>query len=383
MPKKRRIFETSGPTLQTDPTLLEHLHSLYPTLNTSAGAANIVEGMRTLHHGLTKGRTGFVGRTYLDDPEIRLAYDTYMLSVQSPKLSPILALLEPLFSPKGRPLRVLDIGCGTGTASIATSLWFQDRGLSAELTYIDHSKAALQQTQRHLDVLHSGKHTMRYTQGKQLHETIGADGPYDLIVMMNIVNELPSTLNLELEKSLQQALDKDGFLIVVEPSTKASSRRTIDFRNHLTSQRWSVLYPCPRSLVCPMSANESDWCHDTWRYSRPDFVQRVDHTLGLRREVLKATWFVLTSPQASPNSPQAPLVIGERIEEKGRSVLHICTGDELMELELQKKDCTDTNKAFRQAARYHRVRYSDTVQKGPRQRLTTTSEVYISSLDDG
>ena len=129
-----------------------------------------------------------------------------------------------------------------------------------------------------------------------------------------------------------------------------------------------------------MTQIESDWCHDTWDFERPEFVARVDRILGLRREILKATWFVLTPPNKQPKAVQLPLVVGERIEEKGRTVLHICDGDGLVELELQKKDVSAQNEAFKSAARYHRIDYNDTVPKGPRRRLSPQSVVAVSPL---
>ena len=129
-----------------------------------------------------------------------------------------------------------------------------------------------------------------------------------------------------------------------------------------------------------MSSKAGDWCHDTWQFQRPDFVTRVDHHLGLRREILKATWFVLTPPNNRANLVRSPLVVGERIEEKGRAVLHICDGRQLVELELQKKDLSAHNEAFRTAARFHRIDFNETNQKGPRLRLSPKSEVVVSAL---
>ena len=130
-----------------------------------------------------------------------------------------------------------------------------------------------------------------------------------------------------------------------------------------------------------MTLRESDWCHDTWHFDRPDFVARVDQRLGLRREILKATWFVLAPPNSGAKLVRSPLVIGERIEEKGRAVLHICDGDQLVELELQKKDISIRNEAFHTAARYHRIDFNEAAPKGPRLRLSPQSEVAVSTLE--
>lgn len=82
--------------------------------------------MSELHEGLTTHHDSFVGHTYLEDPQLRFAYDAYMLCVQSPKLIPILDAVKSRLIPCRGPLHVADIGCGTATAAIAASLWMSD-----------------------------------------------------------------------------------------------------------------------------------------------------------------------------------------------------------------------------------------------------------------
>ena len=129
-----------------------------------------------------------------------------------------------------------------------------------------------------------------------------------------------------------------------------------------------------------MSKRQTDWCHDTWRYERPEFVSTVDQSLGLRREVLKATWFVLAPPTSAFTQEEAPLVVGEQIVEKGRSLVHVCDGVQVLELELQRKDRSESNLAFEDVARYDRIRFDQVSQKGPRTRLSPESTVTISPL---
>ena len=129
-----------------------------------------------------------------------------------------------------------------------------------------------------------------------------------------------------------------------------------------------------------MVPRDGDWCHDTWRYERPDFIEAVDRLLGLRREILKATWFVLSPPKGVTPPMRDPLVIGERIQEKGRSVVSICDGVRLSELELQKKDLSEHNAAFLSATRYDRLKSSDVIEKGQRLRLQPSSAVRVLPL---
>ena len=105
-----------------------------------------------------------------------------------------------------------------------------------------------------------------------------------------------------------------------------------------------------------MSKSSRDWYHDTWRYERPGFVQDIHTRPGLRREVLKATWFVFNQG-TSIRMLSDHLVISERLEEKGRSVLNVCDGEQILDLELQRNDTTEETAAFYDATRFHRIKF--------------------------
>ena len=51
------------------------------------------------------------------------------------------------------------------------------------------------------------------------------------------------------------------------------------------------------------------------------------------------------------------LVISERLEEKGRSVLNVCDGEQILDLELQRNDTTEETAAFYDATRFHRIKF--------------------------
>ena len=143
MGKRRRIFETSGPLLSTDSRLLAHLFTLYPALRSDEGQRDLAKATCELHEGLTTHHDSFAGHTYLEDPQIRFAYDAYMPCVQSPKLIPIREAVKSRLTLCRGPLHVADIGCGTATAAIAASLWMSDNNLDVEYTCNDHSHSVL------------------------------------------------------------------------------------------------------------------------------------------------------------------------------------------------------------------------------------------------
>ena len=63
-------------------------------------------------------------------------------------------------------------------------------------------------------------------------------------------------------------------------------------------------------------------------------------------------------------------VVSDRFEEKGRTHARVCTENGLMDLELQKRDRSEANEAFRDVYRYDLLELGETVAAGRRQRLT-------------
>ena len=104
---KRRVHRDRSSALSVPDDLIDALESIYGSLDERETINAIADGLKVLHQGLTRGRRRFVKRQYLKDERIRLAYATYVVCAQAPKL---LALLEQ-FGPLGnndRPLRVLN-----------------------------------------------------------------------------------------------------------------------------------------------------------------------------------------------------------------------------------------------------------------------------------
>jgi hypothetical protein len=86
-------------------------------------------------------------------------------------------------------------------------------------------------------------------------------------------------------------------------------------------------------------------------------VQAVDRETGLRREVLKATWFVVSPGPVEPILRDAPgrtlaRVMGARVDAKGRSEVEICAAGTLRRVELQVRDRTPANADFFDLSRH-------------------------------
>ncbi len=309
----------------------------------------LARGVRALNEGLTRDREAFLGGAYLKDPALRAAYAAYYLCANAPKLLPILdelALRGAL--PSRRPLRMLDLGGGPGTAAAAVACWAE----SLEATCTDLLAENVHDAVRLLGALGVSAKGQTVDLTKPLSV---AGGPFDLVVMANVVNELAAAHDERLAAELRPLLAPDGVLLVVEPAAREPSRRALAFRERLVAAGWGIALPCPHARPCPALA-AGDWCHGAWRFQRPDFVREVDEAVGTRRESLKATYFAALPGGPTAADPTRLRVVSERFDPKGKSRAIVCGAGGRATLELRKRDRTAENEAFADVARHDLLR---------------------------
>ncbi len=369
---RRRIHGSTAGTLSVDERLLDALESLYGPFDDRRNLDALAEGLETLHKGLTGHRSRFMRRPYLRDPKLLRAYASYVVCAQAPKLGPVLDRLK--FS-NTRPLRVLELGCGPGTGVAAVGLWAQDQGLEIEHLATDRVPEALEASQRLADALDlKGVTTVQVDLSSPLARQIGRQDRFDLVLCMNVLNELPMERFSLLIREFAHWLQPDGHLVAIEPAAKEPARHVLELRELFISRGWFVHAPCPHQEACPAFEQEDDWCHDSWAFDRPEFMANVDRRVGTRRESLKATWFIFSQVEPSiVTGPRRGRVVSDRFEEKGRTHARVCTSDGIVNLELQKRDRSESNQDFRDIHRYDLIEFDETETVGRRERLQPTS----------
>ncbi len=348
----------AGPTLRVPDVLLRTLAELEGgALDAGPVVRRIAAGVARLNRGLTRERAGFGG--YLRDAELRAAYRAYYLCTNAPKLWPILdrLRLRGVLSDGGR---ALELGCGPGTGCVGLGLWAAANGQRWELHPTDTLPEAVGMA---TDLLRRLRLEASPGARVDLNVTLPAaaklGGPFDLIVCMNVLNEIEPRHDARLVGELRSLLAPGGLLVAVEPAARAESRRVLGFRDAAVAAGWHVVAPCPHAGACPALATPDDWCHGEWHFERPAFVRAVDRETGLLREVLKATWMVL-SPMAPGADAAAPTgnarVMGAREDRKGISRVTVCMGGKLRPLELQTRDRTPENADFFELTRHDLAR---------------------------
>ena len=264
---------------------------------------------------------------YLRDTRSCAAYSLFFAPQTYARLSLILAELPP-FPDTPKPLRVLDLGAGTGAASWAL-LDHLGRRRPVALSAWDHSRHAL----RCLHDLFADLRTARWpeatlrTYPAPLDEFAASSETYDVILLHYVLNELPAESRRLLLSRAARALAPNGRLILCEPLVHEAGDFMRGLRAHaIEDLHLHVLAPCPHVRACPLDGP----CHDVRTWKLTQALQILNATLHRDLRHLAYSLLVL-SPEAPPaaDTLRARLV-GSPSHAKGQTVCAACCSDGLV-----------------------------------------------------
>ena len=196
-----------------------------------------------------------------------LGYAAIILPAAYAQLSGAMAATKARI-PDWKPVSMLDIGSGPGTALwAATEQWPSLQKLTAwerETAFIDLGRQLAQQSERE---------TLMQTNWQKV--TIGSRlsaqrDQYDLVVFGHVLNELPEATRREIVLFAWQHCS--GVLLIVEPGTSITFPIVKEMRDYLLSLDARTVAPCVHNLTCPLI---NDWCHFPQRLNRPAFQRRA------------------------------------------------------------------------------------------------------------
>lgn len=260
--------------------------------------ADGVRELSRMFNGITPPRPG-----YLAQQNLRRAYVHYYLTINAEKVGRVLDEMRHYAPPRRRP-RVLDFGCGPGTASIALLL----RRKARELWLVDTVDEALDDAAylvRHLGV-----------EPRTAHDVPPGE-KFDLILAANVFSET--------WPPLEEHLTDKGYLVVVEPALRERTRRLMEWRDGKVAEGWKVAAPCLGEPKCPMLEHPDLWCHQDLPWPRPAAIAEVDRRVGLVKETLKYSYMVLTRKgRTLADLPGDARVVSNVHHEKGKVWAWVC-----------------------------------------------------------
>ena len=275
---------------------------------------DMCHGVTDLSRFFTRDRHE-LDRPYLADERLRFAYLAYFLPVNAAKVQTLLGELPE--TEKGfqslqtdAPVRVLDVGSGPGTASLAVLDWIQrasSRRRRIEVTAVDSVRAALDEAQH----LWNGYCRDSVPDHARLHcihanlernawiKCIDGSNPYHVIIIANTLNELyrtslnPVQRQVELIQNLLERLDYNGALIILEPALRQTTRNLHHVRDHLLALRACTVYsPCLHEHSCPALVKQDDWCHEERPWVPPSWISAIDKKVGFIKDALKFSYAI-------------------------------------------------------------------------------------------
>lgn len=220
------------------------------------------------------------------NPELRRAYSAYYLPCNAIKLFPILGELErrSLLPPRGKTLRVLDLGCGPGTLFAGLLDYFLQNSKSAditlELTGFDRDpnncSAARALIEAFLAKAPSAPEvqSVRFLTGEMRNldklTTASPRNGFDLILAGNLINELHGNALADLADRITALLKPTGMIIILDPGTRRSFKNLLMFRQEMLTRHGMYLAaPCLQSGTCPLQDYAGAWCHEKLSWTPP------------------------------------------------------------------------------------------------------------------
>ena len=272
---------------------------------------------------------------YLRDTRSCAAYSLFFAPQTYVRLSHILAELPP-FPETAQPLRVLDLGAGTGAASWALLDHLGRRPVA--LTAWDHSRPALRCLHELFTALRHARWpeaTLR-TNPEPLESFTVTSEKFDVVLLHYVLNELSPAARRTLLSRAARSLAPNGRLILCEPLVRDEGDSMRELRAYaLADLKLHVLAPCPHEQACPLG----EPCHDvrTWKLSQG--LQILNSALHRDLRHLAYALLVLTPEPPAPASMLRARVVGSPAHAKGQTLcLGCCSDGQIHRLQLLHRD---------------------------------------------
>lgn len=236
-------------------------------------------------------------------------------------------------APAGRPVRMVDLGAGTGSAGLAVASRLAKKQ-QVELTAVENSAASLAMAEAV-----AGDNSALWPKLKflprraDLREFSGKD--YDIILACFSINEAfhdkdDATYDAWID-SLVGRLADGGLLLISEPAIKITSERLERFRNRIAAAgKQTILAPCLHQQPCPMlAAGGENFCHEVRWWKPTSSLQSLNRHLFRTIQFLKSSFIAIanTPTPLTVSSPELMRLVSPMMDLKGRVQCDGCAAD--------------------------------------------------------
>jgi len=228
---------------------------------------------------------------------------------------------------------LVDLGCGSGAASLGIRAFHPVQTVLLSDPDTSVVAVAARQHQSYSDWASSQGWNEPPTAVKvgmanldsTLHAIPASIAPSTLVVLSYVLTEIKSD-RVVLDLFNQIAKSGAEGLLILEPSTSEDARRLHSFRSQLNQLGFSIWGPCNHSGECPLLLHsDRDWCHDRTAPLVPSWFQKLEQVLPIKNQTVTFSYLMLRrSPKLDGKSTAR--VVGDTLEEKGKSRQLICRG---------------------------------------------------------
>ncbi|HUK99835.1 MAG TPA: small ribosomal subunit Rsm22 family protein [Nitrospirota bacterium] len=351
----------------------------------------IIANVARLSHLFTRQREN-LPLAYLKDAGLMEAYVSYYLPVNIQKIwVPLQELsVHPAKLLSQEKLRILDLGCGPGTASLGIMEFLSKMSITPRLEFIAIDQAV--ENFRELDALFLARRNA--TRLKATMKTICfniedgtnlLEGHFDIIIFSNVLNELFAKHKEWFYRRtdlicnvLRRLLHEDGSCILIEPALRDTSRNLLFIRDALLCQGFQIYSPCFFMGKCPALINPKDWCHEDTTWEPSPLVREINKQTGLRKNSLKFSYLVLRKDRQSLRDAcgdKALRVVSEPLMSKGKVEFYLCGPSGRHLITRFNKDGTLANQAFEQLQRGNIVSFEGLIKEEKRFKVSKETTV--------
>lgn len=331
----------------------------------------VAKALTSLHERFVSPLPPEAGPAYMKNVESLAAYLSWFFPASAAQVQRALAEVKP---PAARHLRVLDVGAGPGPATFGVAKWAASHGRTVDALALEQAPRALTS----LEKLWTGGRleTRAWTAGSPL-----PDGPFEVIVVSHVLNELfigsPSPLDARTAFCLEltRKLAPGGMLVLLEPALKRTGRELLVVRDRLLEKGLKVQAPCLMQAACPAIIRSRDWCHADRPWTPPEWSLEVGRRAGLARESLKYSFVILSHEEPVRHERSVFRIVSEPMPEKGKKRFFGCGPAGRQALVRLDRERTETNAAFDTLERGDVVRLEPLSVSGDGFRLTPDTPI--------
>ena len=264
-------------------------------------------------------------------------------------------------APGKGPIRILDLGCGSGASTLAALFYLRSWGIKNPINVDawDYSGKSLTFLRRlHREAAHLWPDTRLSTDRKDLRhlDSSSEKGGYDLVLSSYALNECWESLEdagrAETVSLLGNLLKESGHLLLIEPA-EGDVCRTLHGASAAAVDRNERLWiqaPYFGGMPCPLWKNESKYfSHEVRPCIPPRQVEQINHPLNLEIREVKFGLSILsrTAPSEASGSGRICRIISPVRKRKGTITLWgIDQNGEEREYEWQRRNLPKEEQKF-------------------------------------